>query len=163
MLIENKWVVYDDRNDVYYTGDDCDGKPVMGSLDSRVRVYKSERAAKGAINHIYDVGNEYVTFYWLLKPRYIERMEVPDAPQEDKDEMNEPPIIQNDGAWKVIDSFGRIKYVKKITTASPLFAVLDDNGDLRSFGFNELKAWLWYSDLRRSVGERRIIERGVMK
>ena len=166
MLIENKWVVYDSRDDVYYTGDDDSGAPVLESLNSRVRTYKNERGAKGAIRHIQFSGSERSEFC-KLSAVYIERQEAPDVPEDVKDKpvdkpeqaLNEPPIIKKDSNWTVVDSFGRVKYMKKITTGLPIFAVLDDNGNLRGFGFDELRAWLWYSDHRREVGARIISER----
>lgn len=155
MLIENKWVVYDSKDDVYYSGDNDRGDPVLVSLDNRVRLYKSERAAKGAIRHIEYSGSERVEFC-ELKAVYIERLTVPDVLGYNKDKpgqaLSEPPIIKNDGNWKLIDSFGRIKYVKKLTTGAPFFGVIDENGDLRGFGFDELAAWIWYSNRRRDVG-----------
>lgn len=159
MLIENKWVVYDSKDDVYYTGDSDRGDPVMENLNSRVRVYKNEKGAKGAIRHIEYSGSERVEFC-KLKAVYIERQDVPDVPEDVKDKPGqasseppkEPPVIKNHGDWKVIDSFGKIKYVKKLTSGAPFFGVIDENGDLRGFGFDELAAWIWYSDRRRDVG-----------
>ncbi len=159
MLIENKWVVYDGKDDVYYTGDNDSGDPVLESLNSRVRTYKNEKGAKGAIRHIEHSGSERVEFC-ELKAVYIERQEVLDVPEDTKDNASdkpgqapcEPPILKNDGNWVIIDGFGRIKYVKKLTTGVPFFGVIDENGDLRGFGFDELAAWIWYSDRRRDVG-----------
>lgn len=155
MLIENKWVVCDIKDDVYYTGDNDSGAPVLESLNSRVRMYKSERGAKSAIRHIKESGGAELC---ELKAVYIEHEDVPDV-STDKPERD-PPVIKNDGGWEIVDRFGKIKYVKKMTTAKPVFAVLDENGDLRGFGFDELRAWQWYSDLRRNVGARLIRERG---
>lgn len=159
MLIENKWVVYDLKDDVYYTGDNARGNPVLESLNSRVRVYRNEKGARGAIRHIEHSGSERVEFC-ELKAVYIERQDVPDIPGDAKDKPGqasseppkEPPILKNNGGWTLIDSFGRIKYVKKLTTGAPFFGVIDENGDLRGFGFDELAAWIWYSDRRRDVG-----------
>ncbi|MBD5128471.1 MAG: hypothetical protein HDT43_00875 [Ruminococcaceae bacterium] len=81
MLIENKWVVYDSKDNVYYYGDDSDDRPVMGTLDSRVHRYKSEVGAKRAINHILKKGSERTEFS-LLKPLYIQSQEVPDVPKD---------------------------------------------------------------------------------
>ncbi len=159
MLIENKWVVYDEKDDMYYTGDDDRGEPVMEHLNSRVRTYKNERGANGAIRHIQYSGSERAEFL-VLKAVHIENLNVPDVPETDKPPNgNEPPIINKSGGWTIVDSFGKIKYAKKTTTTKPIFAVLDENGDLRGFGGDELEAWLWYSDLRREVGTRLIKER----
>lgn len=79
MLIENKWIVYDSRDDVYYTGDDSGGDPVFESLNSRVRLYKNEKAAKSAVRHIEYSGSERAEFC-KLKAVYIERENVPDVP-----------------------------------------------------------------------------------
>lgn len=159
MLIENKWVVYDEKDDMYYTGDNDRGEPIMEHLNSRVRTYKNERGANGAIRHIIFSGSERAEFL-VLKAVHIKNGNVPDVPETDKPpDKHEPPIIKNDGGWEIVDKFGKIKYMKKITTAKPIFAVLDENGDLRGFGFDELGAWLWYSDLRREVGARLIKER----
>lgn len=170
MLIENKWAVYDGKDDIYYTGDNDSGDPVLESLNSRVRLYKNEKGAKGAIRHIEHSGSERVEFC-ELKAVYIERQDVPDVPGDDKDKHSdkpgqasdeppkEPPVIKNDGNWIIVDSFGRIKYVKKTTTSKPFFGVIDENGDLRGFGFDELAAWTWYSDRRRDVGIKLIQDR----
>lgn len=163
MLIENKWVVYDAKDDMYYTGDDEHGEPVMEHLNSRVRTYKNERGANGAIRHIEHSGSECAEFL-VLKAVHIKNENVPDVLETDKlpdkpPNWNDPPIINKSGGWTIVDSFGKIKYAKKNTAAKPIFAVLDENGDLRGFGFDELGAWLWYSDLRREVGTRLIKER----
>lgn len=159
MLIEDKWVVYDEKDDMYYTGDDDRGEPVMEHLNDRVRTYKNERGANGAIRHITCSGSERAEFL-VLKAVHIKNENVPDVPKTDKPPNgNEPPIINKSGGWTIVDSFGKIKYAKKTTTSKPIFAVLDENGDLRGFGFDELGAWLWYSDLRREVGARLIKER----
>lgn len=159
MLIENKWVVYDEKDDMYYTGDDDRGEPVMEHLNSRVRTYKNERGANGAIRHIQCSGSERAEFL-VLKAVHIENLNVPDVLQTDKPpDKHEPPMIKKSGGWTIVDSFGKIKYAKKTMTAKPIFAVLDENGDLRGFGGDELEAWLWYSDLRREVGARLIRER----
>lgn len=84
MQIENKWVVYDLADDVYYTGDDVNGNPVLESLNSRVRIYKNEKGANGAIRHIEHSGSERVEFC-KLKAIYIKRWEVPDIPEDMKD------------------------------------------------------------------------------
>lgn len=159
MLIEDKWVVYDERDDMYYTGDDSGGGPVMEHLNSRVRTYKNERGANGAIRHITWSGSERAEFL-VLKAVYIKRENVPDVPETDKpSDKHEPPTIKKSDGWTIVDSFGKIKYVKKTTSAKPIFAVLDEKGDLRGFGGDELSAWLWYSDLRREIGARLIKER----
>lgn len=165
MLIENKWVVHDNKDDVYYTGDNDSGDPVLEGLTSRVRLYKNEKGAKGAIRHIEHSGSERVEFC-ELKAVYIERRDVPDAPsvkdkpgQASAEPPKEPPVIKNDGNWIIVDSFGRIKYVKKTTTSKPFFGVLDENGDLRGFGFDELAAWTWYSDRRKLIGIKLIQDR----
>ena len=90
MLIENKWAVYDGRDNVYYTGDDDSGAPVLESLNSRVRTYKNEKGAKGAIRHIQFSGSERVEFC-ELKAVYIERQEVPDVPEDVKDDHSDKP------------------------------------------------------------------------
>lgn len=159
MQIENKWVVCDEKDGMYYTGDDERGEPVMENLNSRVRVYKNEKGAKGAIRHIQYSGSERAEFL-VLKAVHIANESVLDVPGDDKDKPGqasseppkEPPVIKKSGGWTIVDSFGRLKYVKKITTVVPTFAVLDENGDLRGFGFDELAAWIWYSDRRRNVG-----------
>lgn len=159
MLIENKWVVYDEKDDMYYTGDDDRGEPVMEHLNSRVRTYKNERGANGAIRHIQYSGSERAEFL-VLKAVRMTNENVPDVPETDKPpDKHEPPMIKKSGGWTIVDSFGKIKYAKKNTPTKPIFAVLDENGDLRGFGFDELEAWLWYSDLRREVGARLIKER----
>lgn len=90
MLIENKWVVYDSKDDVYYTGDNDNGDPVLESLNSRVRTYKNEKGAKGAIRHIEYSGRECVEFC-KLKAVYIERQEVFDVPKDVKENPPDKP------------------------------------------------------------------------
>lgn len=159
MLIESKWAVCDIKGGVYYTGDNDSGAPVMECLNSSVRLYKNERGANSAIRHIKESGGVEPR---ELKAVYIESKNVPDVTRISAGQftVTDPPIIKNDGTWTIIDQFGKIKYVKKITTAKPIFAVLDENGDLRGFGFDELGAWLWYSEHRRNIGARLIRERG---
>lgn len=168
MQIENKWVVCDEKDSMYYIGDDERGEPVMENLNSHVRTYKNERGAKGAIRHIQYSGSERAEFL-VLKAVHIANESVPDVPEPDKlpdkpgqatsEPPKEPPVIKKNGDWTIVDSFGRLKYVKKITTVVPIFAVLDENGDLRGFGFDELAAWTWYSDRRRDVGIKLIKSR----
>lgn len=74
MEIQNKWVVHEKRDDLYFTGMGDNGFPVLERLNSRVRTYKSERSAKMAINRIGAV--EYCEFEAV----YIEREKVPDVP-----------------------------------------------------------------------------------
>lgn len=139
------------RDNVYFTGMNSDNYPVLESLNSRVRTYKNERAAKAAIQRIGTV--EYCEF----AVEYIKSQEVPDAPQ---DKPSEPPVIKYDEGWEIIDAFGkRILYLRKKAANRCIYAVLDSENKLRGFGFDELKAWLWYSNLRRDVGARRIEER----
>ena len=151
MLIQNKWVVRETRGNVYFTGMNSNNYPVLESLSSRVRVYKNEKAAKMAINRIGTV--EYCEF----AVEYIESEEVPDVPQ---DKPSEPPIIKYDEGWSIVDQFGKkILYLRKEAACRYIYAVLDENGDLRGFGFDEKAAWIWYSNYRRDFGVKRIEER----
>lgn len=114
MLIENKWVVYDLADDVYYTGDDVNGNPVLESLNSRVRIYKNEKGANGAIRHIEHSGSERVEFC-KFKAIYIKRWEVPDVPENVKDDPADklkatpdtPKLVEVKAPvdWQVVYSF----------------------------------------------------------
>lgn len=79
---------------------------------------------------------------------------------ETPNEQKEPPIIKNDGDWEIVDSFGKkLQYLRKRSALRYIFAVQCEDGDLRGFGFDEMAAWIWYSNYRRDIGARRIEER----
>jgi len=150
--IENKWVVRETRDDLYFTGMNAENYPVLESLNSRARTYKSEKAAKMAINRIGAV--ECCEF----AAEYIKSEEVPDVPQDKP--PDEPPIIKYDEGWSIVDTFGKkILYLRKEAACRYIYAVLCEDGNLRGFGFDEMAAWTWYSNYRRDIGARRIGKR----
>lgn len=105
MLIENKWVVYDQRDDVYYTGD-RGGGPIFKSLNSRVRTYKSEKAAKSAVRYIYGMGSERVEFS-ELSAVYIKHEDVPDAPDDEPDKGPEMREVTDWSGWEDVFACAR--------------------------------------------------------
>ena len=107
MIIENKWVVHDRRDDVYYTGDDESGGPVLESLNSRVRTYKNERGAKGAIRHIQFSGSEKSEFCELEAVK-IEKEEVKDVEVENPARPPDEPqleMVENVSGWETVYGF----------------------------------------------------------
>lgn len=153
MKITNKWVIKD--------GDDVFSKmngnhPMMFPLDSRARLYDSKRAAESGVRRIYEMGGEYIELLHL-KAEYIEEADVPDY-----EEPSGPPIIENTYGWHIVDSFGKIAYLRKEIGEDESglktfeYAVAGADGKLRGFGTDELAAWIWYSDYRRDFGANRI-------
>ncbi len=160
MLIKNKWVIHETHDDGYFIGH-SNGFPLFESLSSRTRTYQTKGYAMKAISKIKKVEcQEYA-------PEYIENIEVPDVPKnkpknEKNDQQKEPPIIKNDGGWETVDSFGKkgqVQYLRKREALRYIFAVQCEDGELRGFGFDEKRAWTWYSNYRRDIGVRRIEER----
>ncbi len=164
MEIKDKWVVREVRDNLYFTGMNPENYPVLESLNSRVRQYKSKRSAECAVRRIEESGIECCEFV----AEYIKLENVPDVPADKpaaaapSDEQKEPPIIKNDGGWETVDSFGKkgqVQYLRKREALRYIFAVQCEDGELRSFGFDEKRAWTWYSNYRRDIGVRRIEER----
>lgn len=216
MEIKDKWVVHEIRDNLYFTGMNPENYPVLESLNSRVRQYKSKRSAECAVRRIEESGIEcceFVAEYIKLEEipnvsddtapgetcdLYDElhklcdkynvsfgnesqglgaelanlarkyRKNIPDVPADKPvpsvppDEQKEPPIIKNDGGWEAVDSFGKkgqVQYLRKREALRYIFAVQCEDGELRGFGFDEKRAWTWYSNYRRDIGVRRIEER----
>ena len=151
MLIENKWVVYDQRDDAYYTGD-REGGPIFESLNSRVRVYKSEKAAKSAIRYIYGTGSERVEFC-DLRAVYIEHEDVPDAPDDEPDKDSELREVTDPSGWEDVFacakpipnsaqqlgqtvSFLNIRLCRKTIGNREIFGVYAADGKLYSAGLD---------------------------
>lgn len=105
MLIENKWVVYDKSDDVYYMGD-RGGGPIFESLNSRVRTYKSEKSAKSAVRYISGTGSERVEFC-VLRAVYIKCEDVPDAPDDEPDKGPEMREVTDWSGWEDVFACAR--------------------------------------------------------
>lgn len=164
MEIKDKWVVREVRDNLYFTGMNSENYPVLESLNSRVRQYSSKRAAECAVRRIEESGIECCEFV----AEYIKLEDVTDVPADKpvtaapSDQQKEPPIIKNDGGWETVDSFGKkgqVQYLRKREALRYIFAVQCEDGELRGFGFDEKRAWTWYSNYRRDIGVRRIEER----
>lgn len=151
MLIENKWAVYDRRDDVYYTGD-RGGGPIFESLNSRVHTYKTERAGKSALRYILETGGERVEFS-DLRVVYIEREDVPDAPEDKPDNISEMRAVENPSGWedvfacarpisqseqelgKFVD-FLKIRLCRKTIGSVEIFGIRAADGKLYSAGID---------------------------
>ena len=109
MEIRDRWVVREVRDNLYFTGMNPENYPVLESLNSRVRQYKSKRSAECAVRRIEESGIECCEFV----AEYIKLENVPDVPADKpvtavpSDQQKEPPIIKNDGGWETVDSFGK--------------------------------------------------------
>ncbi|MBD5232184.1 MAG: hypothetical protein HDS66_08565 [Bacteroidales bacterium] len=160
MLIENKYVVHETRDDAYFTGMNDENRPVLERLNSRVRTYDSKRAANCAIKRIEESGIEYCEFI----AEYIQSEIVPDVPPNEPANVEpqppkEPPIISDTNDWETLDNFGsKIRYLRKQSLLGYIFAVLCADGKMRGFSTDEMWAWTWYSDYRRDFGSG-LIER----
>lgn len=156
MEIKNQWVVHERRDDLYFCGlkDDC---PVLEPLNSKVRQYKSKRAATCAISRILDSHIECCDFV----PMYIECKEVPDITEEITPEPVDAPtekstqatvysLIYNDGMWETVTSYWKISMVKKKIGGRYVFGVIDAktarNGYLYAFESNGEKAWEFFCE-----------------
>lgn len=96
MLIENKYVVHETRDDAYFTGMNGENRPVLEKLNSRVRTYDSKRAANCAIKRIEESGIEYCEFV----PEYIKCENVPDVPKDEPDKDLEMREVTNPSGWE---------------------------------------------------------------
>lgn len=160
MDIINKWVIRDWQGKYFVK---TDGEQLItAELNSNTRLYDSKRAAISAIKRISEICGELADEY-RLDPEYIESRTVPDAEPPDF-----PPVIDDTRGWKAVDSFGnKVHYLRREapqsanTSGSPRFeyAVCCIDGKLRGFGLDELSAWEWYSDYRKTVGLNRIKSR----
>lgn len=156
MEIKNQWVVHELRDDLYFCGikDDC---PVLEPLNSRVRLYKSERAANCAIPRILESHIECCDF----APMYIEYAEVPDIAEEIMSAPAETPaekksqaavynLTYNDGKWNTVTSYWKITMLKKTVNGRYVFGVVDaktaQKGYLYDFGANGEKAWEFFCE-----------------
>lgn len=101
MVIEKKWVVIENRTGGYFQGFGENNHPVIEPISSKTKQYKSERSAKAAINCI--GSREYCDFC----AKYIERLEVPDAP-ETPESQERPTSAENGGLVEVQDTSGWI-------------------------------------------------------
>lgn len=144
MLIENKYVVRETRDNLYFTGMNSENFPVLESLNSRVRTYKSEKAAKMAINCIGAV--EYCDFI----VEFIKSEEVPDVP---KDKPPEPPKmvpVYDDSEWEEVlvcavpprkpgdaATLSKIALCRRQTGGREIFGVKTADSSLYSAGFGE--------------------------
>lgn len=151
MLIENKWVVYDQRDDAYYTGD-REGGPIFESLNSRVRTYKSEKSTKSAIRYIYGMGSERVEFC-DLRAVYIEHEDVPDVPEDEPDKDSELREVTDPSGWEDVFAcakpvsnsaqqlgqtvtFLNIRLCRKTIANREIFGVYTADGKLYSAGID---------------------------
>lgn len=156
MKIKNQWVVHELRDNLYFCGikDDC---PVLEPLNSRVRLYKSERAANCAIPRILEAHIECCDF----TPMYIEYAEVPDitevimsapaeAPSKKKSQAAVYNLTYNDGKWDTVTSYWKIAMLKKTVNGRCVFGVVDAKtarqGYLHDFGADGGKAWEFFCE-----------------
>lgn len=149
--INNKWVVHEKRDDVYFTGMGSGDYPVFEHLNSRVRTYKSERSAKMAINRIGE--REYCEFEAV----YIAREEVPNVPEDkpsDKGENTAPVLaeVKEPDGWGTVYAcakpptlddeiarrpvkFAQIALCRTVIAGREIFGVIAADGKLYSAGF----------------------------
>lgn len=148
--INDKWVVHEKRDDVYFTGMDSSDYPVLERLNSRVRMYKSERSAKMAINRIGQ--HEYCEFEAV----YIKREEVPDVPEDEipkKAENTAPALaeVKDPSGWGIVFAcakpltlddefagrpvkFAQISLCRTVIANREIFGVIAADGKLYSAG-----------------------------
>lgn len=156
MEIKNQWVVHELRDNLYFCGikDDC---PVLEPLNSRVRLYKSERAANCAIPRILESHIECCDFTTM----YIEYAEVPDIAEEimsapaetfakKKSQADVYNLVYNDGKWTTVTSYWKIAMLKKAVNDKCFFGVVDaktnQKGYLYDFGTKGEKAWEFFCE-----------------
>lgn len=182
MEIKNQWVVHELRDNLYFCGikDDC---PVLEPLNSRVRQYKSERAANCAISRILESHIECCDFV----PMYIEYAEVPDiteeiipapaeTPAEKKSQAAVYNLTYNDGKWETVTSYWKIAMFKKTISGRCIFGVVDpktaQKGYLYDFGSNGEKAWEFFCEriyksgiesVKKMMGEQLTREGGMQE
>lgn len=152
MVISDKWVVHEKRDDVYFTGLDDQDYPVLERLNSRVRTYKSERSAKMAVVRIGE--REYCEFEAV----YIACEDVPDVPEDKlpQDAENTAPIlieVKDRSGWgkvyacakpPTIDDelarrrvkFAEISLCRTVIARQEVFGVIAADGKLYSAGIN---------------------------
>ncbi len=157
MEIQNKWVVHEKRDDLYFTGMGDNDFPVLERLNSRVRTYKSERSAKMAINRIGAV--EYCEFEAI----YIEREDVPDVPADTVPDKPMPVLaeVKDPNGWEKVFAcakpptvndeiggraakFAKITLCRKIVANHEMFGVIAQDGKLYSAGIGGGEAALRY-------------------
>jgi len=157
MEIQNKWVVHERRDDVYFTGMGDNDFPVLERLNSRVRTYKSERSAKMAINRIGSV--ECCEFEAV----YIEREEVPDVPVDTAPDKSMPELaeVKDPNGWEQVfacakpptfdnetgrkaSEFAKITLCRKVIANHEMFGVIARDGKLYSAGIGGGEAALRY-------------------
>lgn len=109
MVVQRKWVIRETRTNTYFRGMNADDYPICERLDSRTKLYKSEKSAKMAMNRI--GSREYCDFV----VEYIESKEVPDVPQP-TGQAPQPSSTHNSGLVIVTDSSG---WVPVFAGASP--------------------------------------------
>ena len=182
MEIKNQWVVYERRDDLYFCGlkDDF---PILEHLNSKVRQYKSKRAASCAISRILDSHIECCDFV----PVYIECREVPDIAEEITSDPAEAPtekrtqatvysLTYNDGTWETVTSYWKIAMVKKKIGRRFVFGVIDAktarNGYLYAFETDGEKAWEFFCEsvyksgigsIKKLMGEQITPQKGGMQ
>lgn len=135
MLIENRWVVYETRTRLYYAGNDKNGLPTPQPLSANTRQYKTQRAAKCAIDRISDV--EYYNFV----TEYIEAQEVPN----DEIEAITSALVEvaDPNGWREVygfavpgtEKFSKIRLCLKVKDGMELFGLKKEDGKIYSAGF----------------------------
>lgn len=174
MRIADKWVVHETRDDMYFTGMSPDNYPVVEHLNSRVRQYRSKRAAECAISRIEESGIEYCEFV----AEYIECADVQDVssdipqenPESEKPAFTEvtdwsswekvlafakPLTIADEVAGKKI-RFAKIMLCRTIITNQEIFGVIARDGKLYSAGIGGGKNAVDYflDEIRNYLFER---------
>lgn len=100
-MILDGWAVkelYSDSDDpLYYSGNGTGGSPIFSSMSAKTRIYRSERAARAAVNLIRCSGYEGAPEICRI------REDVPDIQPQISMNINLP--APPDG-WKVLDFFG---------------------------------------------------------
>lgn len=136
MLIEDKWVVFETRSGLYYAGNDKNGLPTPQPLSANTRQYKTQRAAKCAIDRISEE-SEYYNFI----TKYIENQEVPD--DEIEAIASELVEVADPSGWKEVygfavpgtEKFSKIRLCLKVKDGLELFGLKKADGKIYSAGF----------------------------
>ncbi len=146
-MINDKWVVHERRDDVYFTGMGDNDYPILERLNSRVRTYKSEKSAKMAINRI--GMREYCEFV----AEYIKCEEVPDVPNDVSSRDTTPALteVRDASVWEKVFAcakpptiteeterkpakFAKITLCRAILSNEEVFGVITMDGKLYSAG-----------------------------
>lgn len=149
-MIISGWIVRESLDGTSFAGMTDAGKPIFQPLSCRTRTYKSERAAKAAVNIIRNSGYEGNPEAEMMSAA----VEVPDVPQEDK----KADIAEYNG-YQVLLKYGRLRYLRMALSGGFVFAMVDRNGVIRDLGDQELFAFRAFMTELSEVGEQNIKKR----